>query len=102
MTRRRALWITGALSVLLLGVEAAFDVRMQDAGGHGIIDFELAGSLDHSRRILEFWGHDGHVAVWRHGPGEHMQALGVDAVIVGDQDSHLPVLPRRGPAIRRT
>ena len=48
--------------MLLLGVEAAFDVRMQDAGGHGIIDFELAGSLDHSRRILEFWGHDGHVA----------------------------------------
>src|SRR5436305_3311614 len=62
MTRRRALWLTGALSLVLLGVEAAFDVRMQDAGGHGIIDFELAGSLDHSRRILEFWGHDGHVA----------------------------------------
>lgn len=62
MTRRRALWLTGVLSLVLLGVEAAFDVRMQDAGGHGIIDFELAGSLAHSRRILEFWGHDGHVA----------------------------------------
>ena len=53
MTRRRALWLTGAASIVLLGVEAAFDVRMQDAGGHGIIDFELAGSLRHSRRILQ-------------------------------------------------
>src|SRR2546423_1044160 len=62
MNRRRALWLTGVAMLVLFGVEAAFDVRMQDAGGHGIIDFELAGSLEHSRRILEFWGHDGHAA----------------------------------------
>ena len=62
MTRRRALWVTGIASVVLFAVEAAFDLRMQDAGGHGIIDFELAGSLEHSRRMLEFWGHDGHAA----------------------------------------
>ena len=62
MSRRRALWLTGIASLVLLGVEAAFDVRMQDAGGHGIIDFELAGSLRHSRRMLEFWGHDGRAA----------------------------------------
>jgi pimeloyl-ACP methyl ester carboxylesterase len=62
MNRRRALWLTGIATLVLFGVEAAFDLRMQDAGGHGIVDFELAGSLDHSRRMLEFWGHDGHVA----------------------------------------
>jgi pimeloyl-ACP methyl ester carboxylesterase len=48
--------------LVLFAVEAAFEVRMQDAGGHGIVDFELAGSLEHSRRMLEFWGHDGRAA----------------------------------------
>jgi pimeloyl-ACP methyl ester carboxylesterase len=59
MTRRRALWLSGIASLVLLAVEVVFDLRMQRAGGHGIIDFELAGKLAYSRRIVEFWGHDG-------------------------------------------
>jgi hypothetical protein len=38
MTRRRALWLTGLLSVALLAVLVVLDLRMQDEGGWGIID----------------------------------------------------------------
>jgi len=29
-----------------------------------------------------------------HGPGQYVQSLGIDAVVVGDQDSHPTVLAR--------
>jgi pimeloyl-ACP methyl ester carboxylesterase len=59
MTRRTALWVLGVLSGALGIVLVALDVRMQEAGGWGIVDFELAGSEERSREILEDWGDDG-------------------------------------------
>lgn len=59
MTRRAALWwlfVTGgALGLVLL----AIDNRMWDAGGPGIVGFELAGSGDDAREILAEWGDEG-------------------------------------------
>lgn len=60
MTRRRALWLLGAITLALGAVLAAIDVRLQDAGGWGIVDFELAGSRSEAREIVSDWGSQGH------------------------------------------
>lgn len=62
MTRRRWLWVLGVASVGLFAVLAVLDVRMTDAGGWGIVDFELAGGREDARRIVADWGSDGHDA----------------------------------------
>jgi pimeloyl-ACP methyl ester carboxylesterase len=48
--------------VALFAVLFALDIRMQDEGARGIIDFELAGNRDHAQRILAAWGPDGRSA----------------------------------------
>jgi pimeloyl-ACP methyl ester carboxylesterase len=58
-TRRSLLWVLGALAVALLAVLAVIDERMWDAGGPGIVGFELAGSEDSAREILAEWGEEG-------------------------------------------
>lgn len=58
-TRRRALWSLGAAGFLIGIVLLALDGRMYDAGGPGIVGFELAGSVDRSREVLVEWGWDG-------------------------------------------
>ena len=50
MTRRRALWLLGVVMLALFAVLAALDGRMQDAGGHGIVAFELAFPAARRRR----------------------------------------------------
>lgn len=62
MTRRRALWILGLATFALLVVLALLDGRMQDAGGYGILDFELAFTAEKAREIMRAWGADGHDA----------------------------------------
>lgn len=59
MTRRRALWLLAFATLVLFAILVALDGRMQDAGGHGIVPFELAGSSDRAAEILADWGSDG-------------------------------------------
>lgn len=59
MTRRRGLWITGAVSGGLLLVLALIDRELTSTGGPGIVPFELAGSTDRANEILAEWGEDG-------------------------------------------
>jgi hypothetical protein len=62
MTRRRALWILGIAMLALLAVELVFEGRMQDAGGYGIVDFEVAFTSGKAQEIMRAWGTDGHDA----------------------------------------
>ena len=48
--------------MLLLAPLVVLDRRMMRAGGPGIIPFELAGSPERSRRIMEKWGPEGRSA----------------------------------------
>jgi hypothetical protein len=62
MTRRRALWILGIATLGLFAVLIALDGRMQDAGGHGIVAFEVAFTSGKAQEIVRAWGADGHDA----------------------------------------
>jgi hypothetical protein len=59
MTRRRALIASAIASVAIFVVLAVLDVRMMDAGGPGIIGFEVAGTQDRAAEILAEWGSKG-------------------------------------------
>lgn len=65
MTRRRGLWLSGVAAAALLVVLAVLDRRMQDAGGPGIVPFELAWSSERAAEILAEWGEDGRDAARR-------------------------------------
>jgi hypothetical protein len=56
MTRRRALWLLAIATLGLFLVLLAIDGQMQDAGGHGIVSFEVAGSSGRAAQILADWG----------------------------------------------
>jgi hypothetical protein len=58
-TRKRALIVSAAASVAIGAVLIVLDVRMRDAGGPGIVGFELAGSEDRAAEILADWGDEG-------------------------------------------
>jgi len=62
MTRRRALWILGIATLGLFAVLLALDGRMQDAGGHGIVAFEVAFTTGKAQEIVTAWGAKGHDA----------------------------------------
>lgn len=62
MTRRRWLWILGIATLALFAVELLYDGRMQDAGRHGIIAFEVAFTSGKAHEILVAWGAKGHDA----------------------------------------
>jgi len=62
MTRRRWLWILGVATLVLLAVEALYDGRMQDAGHHGIVAFEVAFTSGKAHSIMVAWGDAGHDA----------------------------------------
>lgn len=59
MTRRRALWLLAIATFGLLAVLAVLDGRMQDAGDHGIVAFEVAWTSDRANEILVAWGTEG-------------------------------------------
>ena len=62
MTRRRALWILGVVTLGLFAVLLALDGRMQDAGHHGIVAFEVAFTSGRADEIIVAWGSKGHDA----------------------------------------
>jgi hypothetical protein len=62
MTRRRALWLLGIATLALFAVELLYDGRMQDAGSHGIVAFEVAFTSGKAQEIMRAWGADGHDA----------------------------------------
>jgi hypothetical protein len=59
MTRKRALIASAIASLAIGAVLVVLDSRMMDAGGPGIIGFELAGSEDRAAEILADWGDEG-------------------------------------------
>jgi hypothetical protein len=59
---RRSVWGFGAGQLLLLVALLALERRMKRTGGPGIIPFELAGSPERSRRIMDRWGPEGRSA----------------------------------------
>ncbi|HEV7772638.1 MAG TPA: hypothetical protein VGO48_05015 [Conexibacter sp.] len=62
MTRRRALWILGIVTLGLFAVLLALDGWMQDAGSHGIVAFEVAFTSGKAQEIIIAWGSKGHDA----------------------------------------
>jgi hypothetical protein len=62
MTRRRALWLLGIATLVLFALLIALDARMQDAGSHGIVAFEVAFTSGKAHEILVAWGSKGHDA----------------------------------------
>jgi hypothetical protein len=59
MTRRRGLIVAAVASLAIFGVLLVLDGRMMDAGGPGIVGFEVAGSQDRATEILGEWGGQG-------------------------------------------
>jgi len=56
MTRCRALGLLAVAGIGLFAVELAYNGQMQDAGGHGIVAFELAFTHARAQSILSAWG----------------------------------------------
>jgi hypothetical protein len=59
LTRKRGLIASAIASLAIGAVLLVLDARMMDAGGPGIVGFELAGSEDRAAEILADWGDDG-------------------------------------------
>ena len=59
MTRRRGLVISAVAAIAIGAILIVLDGRMMDAGGPGIVGFELAGSEDRAAEILADWGEEG-------------------------------------------
>jgi hypothetical protein len=59
MTRRRALWLSGLATLAVGAVLVVLDARMRDAGGVGMVDFELAGTRAEAERMMAAWGAEG-------------------------------------------
>ena len=59
MTRKRGLIATAIASLLLLLAMSPAEERMQDAGGPGMVPFELTGGEDRANEILAEWGEEG-------------------------------------------
>lgn len=59
VTRKRALIASAIASVAIFVVLVALDLRMMDAGGPGIVGFELAGTQHRALEILGEWGTKG-------------------------------------------
>ena len=56
------MWVFGASQIALLVPLMALERRMRRTGGPGIIQFELAGTIERSREIMDTWGADGQSA----------------------------------------
>jgi hypothetical protein len=59
VTCKRALIASAVASIAIGAVLVVLDARMMDAGGPGIVGFELAGSEDRAAEILADWGDQG-------------------------------------------
>ncbi|HEX8207681.1 MAG TPA: hypothetical protein VF587_16575 [Solirubrobacteraceae bacterium] len=56
---RRALWISGLLTLALFLVLGVIDERIKDTGGPGIVPFEVEFTSENARETLAEWGSDG-------------------------------------------
>jgi hypothetical protein len=56
---RRWLWVTGAATLALFAILAAIDLRIQDSGGPGIVEFEFSGSEARVAETRAEWGDAG-------------------------------------------
>ena len=63
-TRRRVLWIAGAAALLLWVFLVYQDGQIKQSNGPGIVSFEVAGTEDHAKDILEDWGARGRDDAW--------------------------------------
>ena len=63
--RRRILWVSGAAALALWIFLAVQDREMSDTAGPGIIPFEVAGTEEEAREILDDWGEEGQNAARR-------------------------------------
>jgi hypothetical protein len=59
MTRRRGLIASGIAMVVLFVAMSPAESRMTDAGGPGMVPFELSGGQHRADEILAEWGEDG-------------------------------------------
>jgi hypothetical protein len=59
VTRKRVLIASATVSVVIAAVLLVLDRRMMDAGGPGIVGFEVAGSQDRATEIMADWGRKG-------------------------------------------
>jgi hypothetical protein len=59
VSRKGALIASGIAALAIGAVLLVLDVRMMDAGGPGIIGFELAGTEERAAEILADWGESG-------------------------------------------
>jgi hypothetical protein len=57
--RRRLLWVAGVCALALWLFLAIQDRKISDTPGPGIIPFEVAGTQEHAREILDDWGPEG-------------------------------------------
>jgi hypothetical protein len=59
LDRRRGLWIAGAAALALFVALGAIDLRIQDTGGPGIVEYEFSGSEERVAEALAEWGEGG-------------------------------------------
>lgn len=59
VNRKRGLIVSGIATLLLLLAMSPAENRMKDAGGPGMIPFELTGGQDRAGEILAEWGEEG-------------------------------------------
>jgi hypothetical protein len=59
LDRRRGLWIAGSAMLALFALLASIDLRIQDTGGPGIVEFEFAASEERVAETLGEWGDEG-------------------------------------------
>ncbi len=59
VTRGRGLIAAGIATVVMLLAMSPSDGRMKDAGGPGIVPFELSGGQDRADEIMGQWGKEG-------------------------------------------
>jgi hypothetical protein len=59
VSRRGGLIVSGIASVLLLLAMSPAESRMKDAGGPGMIPFELTGGQDRADEVMAEWGEEG-------------------------------------------
>ena len=105
--RSRVLWLLVGASAAQLRVLLIFEREMKRTGGPGIIGFELAGSSERAREILDAWGPEGRAAARKSLVLDYvypptyaaLQALACDASAVGFARRHRHFLARAGAPV---
>ena len=105
--RNHTLWLLVAASTGQLRVFLIFERQMKRTGGPGIIGFELAGTSERAREILDTWGPEGRAAARKSLLLDYiypptyaaLQALACDASAEGFARRHRQFLARAGAPV---